>query len=545
MSNPSYGRSSAQKNYNSQNVISLDDHAHRNGKPDPNDLSNPVSQLKVYRRLSREWRAHLSHAELSLLLFMVDRSVGWSHGHVRITKNQILNGDTKHGAGFGGKPTQLKALLGRLCSLHVLNRIPAAGEDLRQNKGDTYEINYRMTADEMLSITKKREEELEKGGDPRSENRPTPGQNFDHPPVGKSTPINRTNTRTSDRTTSPGSADASPAVGSGLGEGDYSSPEENLDSVPAEKSENVNPGSPKLPLPVRRRQRPTAKPAQSKTAPSAPVLPVAKKVNPGSTSKTAADVLAEAKARPARNTQRGAKPTDLEKTFVSACTDSFAEIGGYNHVKWTRKDLGKVRTVFINRWGKDVEDLHQFFEFVGSKWSQLRKEYFKWASRPAMPVAPDIGFLILRNKEFVAAWRDKATFDGLKKLKSWEQKQYHYLTKDEGKSHEEALRIIGEEAAQRKMRAENEQTEKNVRTLRRLAERDRKEAERARNQKIFSAGKPRDEFLKDLAIKAEESRRQVQEARNARVRPRSGETDLIDDILENGLPEFPEWDENK
>ncbi|WP_321337856.1 hypothetical protein [uncultured Cohaesibacter sp.] len=58
------------------NVVRRDAAARRKGMPaDPNDFSNPLNQLRIFRKKSRLWRANFSDAEFCLFDFLADRSV--------------------------------------------------------------------------------------------------------------------------------------------------------------------------------------------------------------------------------------------------------------------------------------------------------------------------------------------------------------------------------------------------------------------------------------------------------------------------------------
>jgi hypothetical protein len=503
------------------------------------DIANPLGQLAVYRCLTRVWRSSLSSPEISVLLYLLDQTVGIGIETRTFTVRGMNRGADK-AAGLGMGATQLRQ------HLHNLENKGLIGVNSDKSTGFTITVNRDWEPEttqeeggEMLSKPNRMQQELSErvGDDEKGWEDPIgkpidPCRKTDTPPVGKpAPPLSENRHPLKEPTLSTFSKNLSKSTcGSSDDDRDgwEGSAEEN--SIP-EETTSVPLGS------VRKRQRPSAKTAEQDvpaenfaTGFTDPLYgdvpaPARKRARP-----TAEELAAHREAKRAEGRTR-TNPGSVAKTFEEACREFFSDIEGIRHHTLTRVELGKLKQGLCKDWAGEAEMLHQFIEHAVANWTQIVAEEFKWMTQSSPPTAPDLLFLNWRRADFIDAWNQRKRSSWLDKVPTVDRRRYHTLTKVHGMSSQEAILKVAKEKSDRETREEVDgklaEAKHHHRTAHLLEERSRRVAAPT------APGKSHND--KEIArLKAE----------NERLRDRLSRSQ--DETLQPGSKnEYPEWDDSK
>ena len=121
---------------------------------------------------------------------------------------------------------------------------------------------------------------------------------------------------------------------------------------------------------------------------------------------------------------------------------------------WSQKEAAMVRQTFVRYYGDRPDYLHDLFTWSVEMWPVLMGAEFGWTKKVSRPDFPDIRFMCQFYANFEAAYRRRALEKHLKAIPDeWERRRAELTTRD-GKSAEEADRIIAEERAMARIRSE-------------------------------------------------------------------------------------------
>lgn len=436
---------------------------------DEHGITNPLGQLAVYRALSRVWRSNLSSPEISVLLYLVDQTVGIGVETRTLTVRGMIRGADK-ACGLGMSNTQLRA------HLHNLENKGFILVNSDKSTGFTITINREWSAEmaakeadegcgEVLSTPKRLQEKLsssveneDSGWDTPTGKPAGPYRKTDNPPSGnpaEGVAENRYPLKEPTLST----------YSKNLSESSCGSSDDDRDGWENSSEENSSPQTTSsIPLgSVRKRTRPSAqKTEQAVPAENfatgcndplfeedrVPAIPVRTRTRP------TAEQLAAERERKAEARRGRSNPGAVVETFAEAFGLAFSDIEGMRLHTLTKIELGKLKQGLCKDWAGEPEQLHDFVAYCVSNWTQLIAENFKWMTKRPAPIAPDLLFLNWQRKEFIDAWNHRARSSWLDKIDDLDRRRYNTLTKVRGMPHDAAVLQIAKEKAARETREE-------------------------------------------------------------------------------------------
>jgi hypothetical protein len=511
---------------------------------DKRNIKSSLGQLAVYRDLSRFWRSNLSSPELSVLLYLIDQTVGIGVETRTLTVRGMNRGADK-ATGLGMSGTQLRAHLHNLETkgFILVNPDKSTGFTITVNRDWTPETMRNEAAEEgadMLSTPKRLQNELSsrveneeegwgtpagKSSDPLPENRRTPIGKPADPLSENRHPLKEPTLRTYSMNLSEGSCGSADADRDG-----WESFSETEETSSPQKTTSIPLGS------VRKRIRPSAKNSERDVP--------AENFEPGSTdplfeedrapvrarSRPTAEQLAAERARKAEARRGRSNPGAVAETFAEAFGLALSEIEGMRPHSLTKVELGKLKQGLCKDWAGEPEQLHAFVEYCVANWTQIVAECFKWMTKKPAPIAPDLLFLNWQRKEFIDAWNHRARSSWLDKIENVDRRRYNTLTKVRGMPHDAAVLQIAKEKAAREIREETDAKLAEANRRMRTAQIMEKRAVPA----LIPEGKSHKD--KELARLREENARLRRMGELQRAAAKDG------DILQPGANfEMPEW----
>lgn len=80
-----------------------------------------LEKLHVYQTVSRVWRRHLTASEFTVMMFLIDRSVGWGKNYVRASHGNNLRGNEDY-SGVGVSERTYFRCLNSLAAKRMIDR---------------------------------------------------------------------------------------------------------------------------------------------------------------------------------------------------------------------------------------------------------------------------------------------------------------------------------------------------------------------------------------------------------------------------------------
>ena len=392
-------------------------------------------QQDVFRRLSREWRPYLSPSELSVLLLIIDQTVGMSREEWGFSYRMLEYGDVLT-AGTGLDKRQLIRIVATLERIGFITvRRNSKGLLIRPNS------------------------EWESGpATPRAAERQAIGR-------GKGKSGDTDVTLSGDTEVTPPVTRKSPIREEAKEKEEIKKEAEN--AAARYRGGHRDTFSSSFSAPVRMRQRPVRQSAPEKETPP-PVAPT-----PSPTDGWVEATPATTKQQPHRE---NVKPGSIEQTARHAFEVAYAGRPDYLFMPWGKRDKGMLKTVILNRWEGTAEECHDMFEWIFSEWDAIIGHNFRWMKKSPPPSLPEIGFIVRQAYRIIPLFTKNKRDKWIAQMSDPEERRYHELTVREGNTADEAKMIIAEERAVERMREENAKAKADANRALRVA---RLEAERA------------------------------------------------------------------
>ncbi|MEP2735366.1 MAG: hypothetical protein ABJP34_03630 [Erythrobacter sp.] len=345
-------------------------------------------KLEMYQRVIREWRGSLSSDEFSVVMLIMDRTVGWGQPSATITAGSMMHG----GGMYSGMD------ISRATYFRVLGTLEEKGLIRRRKTG---------TGSNRISINP--------GWTPAMLKRPKRLKNASEDP--------------SQAETTPSHSEATPSQRETLYTGNPITDNPLTRSVAA-SGPNSN-------------QKRNSAPEKSQTQPS-PQDPPSKPEPEAAQQKIETAVSGNRAARQAKiNRTKGRTDVSagIETTWRAALNETFP---GVSHAPWDGrirknvKDKAKAWT-FANQVAFD-----ELVDWSVRNWTQIVKRQFKWMRKRPAPSHPDIGFFIRFSSDFMEVWAGGELKEWLRKP----ERTKHELLMAKGRTREEAgLEIATDRAA--------------------------------------------------------------------------------------------------
>lgn len=411
----------------------------------PMDLTNPLHQLNLVRKLSREWRPALSDRDMVILLFVLDHTVCWGRTTYRFTYRGFEEG-TPISAGTGKGRTQVT---------EALRSLEAAGAIvIDPNKRDGLLITFNLKWNPMLPS--KRAAACLNSPENRQAECREPGSRG----VGNPTPLLEEHLE-DQVSRSFRTADAAEPMPSGK-----------TLSIPEPSSKKLE---------VRVRTRPI-RPEPENSSPA----PVREKIvmteqgelfTAGKTLVSAASSIPERQRHSAAQAKLNARrsmtnPAALFATWSEAWAEAYHDVPGARCLPWGKREAGMVKNTLAIKWTGKAEELHDFLDWAVTNWSQIMVDQFGWMSREPAPAVPSIKFIASFRDNFVRAFVKRAIDKALAGLSGHERSIREGMLK-EGLTHEQAMFRLAERRARHDLRAEIEKGKAEVSHQRRAVQAER------------------------------------------------------------------------
>ena len=391
---------------------------------DQNSLRNPKLQQEIIRRFNREWRAHLTLAEFSLLSFILDCTVNWGLRDRRFSYRFMQHGDNLTG-GTGIGRTQLYT---GTKALEAKGFLKIDRTDTRKGLFITPNTDWTPDRIGMSDFTKQKNTSVstpcnsDKGdnsgednynsAETRSENHTPPIRKIEPYPFGKAHPIKEELIRE-----------------------ELFKEEESLRSAfgkPASVSEEDF-----FPE-VTTRHRERSSPRKRKENPPIARAPLSEQHCTTSTD-------------PERQLlQPGAIMTTFRRAFEIENENTNEAL----FQPWSRKEMGMLKSSILSRWNGTPEECHEMFEWIIRDWFTIRRRVFGWMKRPACPEVPDIMFIVRHRSRLMSAYAGKKLDEWVENAPSVGDRRVRQLF-IKGYTREEILLAVAEEHYIAKMREEN------------------------------------------------------------------------------------------
>lgn len=312
-------------------------------------------KLEMYQRAIREWRGSLSSDEFSVVMYVMDRTVGWGQPSATITSGSAING--------GGVYTGLN--ISRATYFRVLGTLETKGLIRRRKTGtgsNRISINPGWAPD-MSNLPKRLKERFAKG----SQSETTPSHS-------ETTPSQAETLYTGNPSTDNLLTDTVAASGHNSNQ--------NQNSFPEEKEEGPSPQSP----------------------PS--------KIVSDENREAACTNRSARKAKANRTKGRTDVSAGIEATWRAALEETFPAV---SHVPWDvriRKNVKDKAKAWTSGSQVSFDDL---LDWAVRNWTQIVKKQFKWMKKKAAPAQPDIGFFLYFSSDFMNTWASGELDDWLRK----------------------------------------------------------------------------------------------------------------------------------
>lgn len=414
-------------------------------------------KVAMFQALNRKWRRYLTPTEMSVMLYLLDRSVGWGNDSFTAMTTNVLNGNEEY-AGIGLSRRTYYATLKALEAKQMIIR-----RSVRDATKITINVGWSPEDADMLPIPKGLKAKAENGTeDDQKSGYCTPrSAGFATPRSAGFAPQNTVVSEYSKKDTE-AVADA-PTSGVFARPRKQVSPEKKesreclgVDKEFGQWDDSTQPAV-TLPAPVRQ--------AASRTT----ALDAVKAKLAGA---VAADHRrAETKTTRALTSAKSLKATDVELIWRNALTETFSMVG---HVVWSIKDKGRVN-VAIKKWAyAEVGTFGALVDYAVRNWTQIVDRKLSWMKQNPAPRTPEMGFFLFRMVDFLTVWQSRE-LDRF--ANDMDQPEYDRL-KARGLTHEEAIRAMARKDAVGALREEMEKREDTVARRDQVAQRREERAER-------------------------------------------------------------------
>ncbi|MFC3208346.1 hypothetical protein [Aquamicrobium soli] len=419
---------------------------------DMGDLRNPLVQLIYITKLSRDWRPYLSHTEVSLVLLILDQTVGSQHESWGFSYRRLAEGD-QFTPGMNFDQRHIKRLIAGLEDRGFITTRPnSRGVEITPNLDWRPGVNTQ-------TLPKRRNKTTPKAV-PISTLWVAPVENGqDGPQSGDIHIIPRP--RSGDIHVTPWVSSMSPIrEQAGIREQANQKREQAGCRQPLCAGDDTLPETISSPAPIRMRQRPT-RPVKEPIPPVAPP-PLTEVGKPATV--TESDLFSDhiRQRAPAKGRGRGGvdprttvHPGAIETTMRHAFEASYANTPGARWFDWTDKERAMVNSAILKRWpAGDAEGCHAFFEWLVNEWPMIRSTLFGWMQRPPAPEFPEISFIVRHRVKIVPAFQRR-------EFESWSARLTEPMDRlrakllREGVPEEALAHRLATEAAKEEMREEN------------------------------------------------------------------------------------------